>query len=188
MGTSIAIKSAAEVDEETGEWKQKTLSVEEKEAMIKRAPGLAKLTAGKSDAEVDAIIAKVRDQMGRKSPRYRCHLGCILLRMAAISLPTEGFKSGGLSAADAAGLIIRGTLEKRWRILIGDDAHRLDQAIRAAPESAYDENPQTLFGSEEVEGWAAEGSLRVEAVGEAVASEAEAEAPEPAAEPARARL
>ena len=164
MGTSIAIKSAAEVDEDTGEWKQKTLSAEEKKAMIKRAPGLAKLTAGKSDAEVDAIIAKMREQMG------------------------EGFRSGGLSAADAAGLIIRGTLEKRWRILIGDDAHRLDQAIRAAPESAYDENPQTLFGSDEVQGWAAEGSLRVEEVGQAVASEAEAEAPEPAAEPARARL
>ena len=92
MGTSIAIKSAAEVDEETGEWKQKTLSAEEKKAMIKRAPGLAKLTAGKSDAEVDAIIAKVRDQMGRKSPRYRCHLGCILLKMPTISSLLTGVR------------------------------------------------------------------------------------------------
>ena len=110
VGTSIALKSAAEVDPETGEWKQKELSAAEKQGMIARMPGMEAAIKGKSDAEVDAIIAKARQMMG------------------------EGFKNGGLSAADAAGLIIRGTLEKRWRILLGDDAHRLDQAIRAFPE------------------------------------------------------
>ena len=60
---------------------------------------------------------------------------------------------------DAAKLIIRGTLERRWRILIGDDAHRLDQAIRADPETAYDSK---RFDPSGMEGWAKEGSLRVE--------------------------
>ena len=110
VGTSIALKSAAEVDPESGEWKQKELSAAEKQGMIARMPGMEAAIKGKSGAEVDAIIAKARQMMG------------------------EGFKNGGLSAADAAGLIIRGTLEKRWRILLGDDAHRLDQAIRAFPE------------------------------------------------------
>jgi hypothetical protein len=28
--------------------------------------------------------------------------------------------------------------EGRWRILIGDDARKLDEAVRAQPEHAYD--------------------------------------------------
>ena len=28
--------------------------------------------------------------------------------------------------------------EKRWRILVGEDAEFLDQAVRADPESAYE--------------------------------------------------
>eukprot|EP01047_Picozoa_sp_COSAG01_P064679 COSAG01_NODE_8603_length_2722_cov_1.458635_2_plen_64_part_00 len=27
---------------------------------------------------------------------------------------------------------------RRWRILVGEDARRLDAAVRAAPEAAYD--------------------------------------------------
>jgi NAD(P)-dependent dehydrogenase (short-subunit alcohol dehydrogenase family) len=42
------------------------------------------------------------------------------------------------SAAEAATVILDGVRENRWRILIGDDAHRLDQAVRAEPEHAYD--------------------------------------------------
>eukprot|EP01051_Picozoa_sp_SAG22_P026199 SAG22_NODE_8143_length_680_cov_0.578313_2_plen_92_part_00 len=66
-------------------------------------------------------------------------------------------------------------LERRWRILIGDDAYRLDQAVRAAPEAAYAENADGLFGAlaKPVEGWAAEGALRPE---EAPAGEVGAEA------------
>lgn len=133
VGTSIALKSMAEVDEETGEWKQKELSVEEKQMMLKRMPALAKAAESKTDAQIDGIIAKFRVTMG------------------------DTFKDAGLSAADAAGLIIRGALERRWRILIGDDAHRLDQTVRADPEGAY----ALDFDTSSAEGWSAEGSLRV---------------------------
>lgn len=44
------------------------------------------------------------------------------------------------SAAEAAKVILDGVREERWRILIGDDAHRLDERVRAHPESAYDDN------------------------------------------------
>ena len=27
---------------------------------------------------------------------------------------------------------------ERWRILVGDDAHRMDELVRAEPEHAYD--------------------------------------------------
>jgi NAD(P)-dependent dehydrogenase (short-subunit alcohol dehydrogenase family) len=43
------------------------------------------------------------------------------------------------TAAEAATIILDGVREDRWRILVGDDAHRLDEAVRADPEAAYDD-------------------------------------------------
>jgi NAD(P)-dependent dehydrogenase (short-subunit alcohol dehydrogenase family) len=43
-----------------------------------------------------------------------------------------------LSAAAAATVILDGVLAGSWRILVGEDAKRLDQAVRAQPEDAYD--------------------------------------------------
>ncbi|TMJ48315.1 MAG: SDR family NAD(P)-dependent oxidoreductase [Alphaproteobacteria bacterium] len=42
------------------------------------------------------------------------------------------------TAAAAAKIILDGVKEGRWRILVGDDAHRLDQRVRQNPEHAYD--------------------------------------------------
>jgi NAD(P)-dependent dehydrogenase (short-subunit alcohol dehydrogenase family) len=43
-----------------------------------------------------------------------------------------------VSAAEAATVILDGVRQDRWRILVGDDAHRLDDAVRDAPEMAYE--------------------------------------------------
>ena len=108
VGTSIASKAQAEVDPETGEWKLKELSPRDKAAMITRIsaqnPRMAKALEGRTEAETDAIISKARQAMG------------------------EGFKNAGLSAVDAAGLIIRGTLEKRWCVSI----HTVSRSTRGA--------------------------------------------------------
>lgn len=51
------------------------------------------------------------------------------------------------TAAEAATIILDGVRDGRWRILVGDDAHRIDEAVRADPESAYDpEFGDMLFG------------------------------------------
>ena len=42
------------------------------------------------------------------------------------------------SAAEAAGIILDGVREERWRILVGDGAKALDERVRGDPESAYD--------------------------------------------------
>jgi NAD(P)-dependent dehydrogenase (short-subunit alcohol dehydrogenase family) len=42
------------------------------------------------------------------------------------------------TAADAARIILDGVKAGRWRILVGDDAHKLDERVRQAPEKAYD--------------------------------------------------
>lgn len=45
--------------------------------------------------------------------------------------------SAPLSAAQAATIILDGVREGKWRILVGDDAHALDEAVRADPLAAY---------------------------------------------------
>lgn len=41
------------------------------------------------------------------------------------------------TAEQAAGLILEGVQAGRWRILVGEDAHRLDDMVRKDPEAAY---------------------------------------------------
>jgi NAD(P)-dependent dehydrogenase (short-subunit alcohol dehydrogenase family) len=47
-------------------------------------------------------------------------------------------KNAPMTAAEAATVILDGVRENRWRILVGDDAHALDAAVRADPEGIYD--------------------------------------------------
>jgi NAD(P)-dependent dehydrogenase (short-subunit alcohol dehydrogenase family) len=43
-----------------------------------------------------------------------------------------------VSAAEAATVILDGVRSGAWRILIGEDAEKIDAAVRAKPEAAYD--------------------------------------------------
>jgi NAD(P)-dependent dehydrogenase (short-subunit alcohol dehydrogenase family) len=49
-----------------------------------------------------------------------------------------------LTAAQAATIILDGVHAGKWRILVGDDAHALDEAVRTDPESAYGEDGLSL--------------------------------------------
>jgi hypothetical protein len=42
------------------------------------------------------------------------------------------------SAAQAAKIILDGVKAETWRILVGDDAHRMDEMVRADPGNAYE--------------------------------------------------
>ena len=42
------------------------------------------------------------------------------------------------SAGDAATIILDGVKAGKWRILVGEDAHNIDQRVRADPEMAYE--------------------------------------------------
>jgi NAD(P)-dependent dehydrogenase (short-subunit alcohol dehydrogenase family) len=55
------------------------------------------------------------------------------------------------TAAAAAKIILDGVKAERWRILVGDDAHKLDERVRQAPEKAYTAEFYKSF-TEEV-GW-----------------------------------
>jgi NAD(P)-dependent dehydrogenase (short-subunit alcohol dehydrogenase family) len=42
------------------------------------------------------------------------------------------------SAAEAARIILDGVKADKWRILVGNDAHQIDELVRQSPERAYD--------------------------------------------------
>lgn len=50
----------------------------------------------------------------------------------------DGFRDNApTTASEAATIILDGVRADKWRILVGDDAHRLDAAVRADPEAPY---------------------------------------------------
>jgi hypothetical protein len=49
------------------------------------------------------------------------------------------------SAAEAAAIILDGVRSGAWRILVGEDAEKLDEFVRANPGSAYDHEARTTF-------------------------------------------
>jgi hypothetical protein len=53
-----------------------------------------------------------------------------------------------MSAAAAAKVILDGVKADRWRILVGDDAHALDQRVRREPERAYEADFFESFAAE----------------------------------------
>ncbi|MFQ5418667.1 MAG: SDR family NAD(P)-dependent oxidoreductase, partial [Myxococcota bacterium] len=57
----------------------------------------------------------------------------------AMVLGAEQFRDAApMTAADAAKTILDGVRNDRWRILVGEDAHVLDEMVRETPEEAYD--------------------------------------------------
>ena len=92
----------------------------------------------------------------RQRPRRGMRAG-----MARRGIPTEGLDDDALrsmmeafgdmfrdsapvSAAEAATVILDGVKAGTWRILVGDDAHQLDEAVRADPLAAYGEDGLNL--------------------------------------------
>jgi NAD(P)-dependent dehydrogenase (short-subunit alcohol dehydrogenase family) len=53
-----------------------------------------------------------------------------------------------MTAAAAARVILDGVKAERWRILVGNDAHRLDELVRQTPEQAYDREFFQSFAAE----------------------------------------
>lgn len=60
----------------------------------------------------------------------------------------QDFRDNAPTTADqAATIILDGVRAGRWRILVGDDAHRLDEMVRQDPERAYDDDFATLWSA-----------------------------------------
>lgn len=56
----------------------------------------------------------------------------------ALQMLAESFRDHAPTTAEqAAQIILQGVRDERWRILVGDDAHFLDELVRSDPEGAY---------------------------------------------------
>lgn len=53
-----------------------------------------------------------------------------------------------MTAAAAATVILDGVKADRWRILVGEDAHKIDELVRKSPERAYDADFFESFAKE----------------------------------------
>jgi hypothetical protein len=83
-------------------------------------------------------IERVRERLGRQGFPQASSLSDNDVR-AFLRESAEGFRDNApTTAVQAATTILTAVREGRWRILVGDDAHRLDGLVRADPEHAYD--------------------------------------------------
>jgi hypothetical protein len=57
---------------------------------------------------------------------------------AADELNADFRDNAPLSVANVTAMILDGVRSGAWRILVGEDAERLDAAVRANPGAAYD--------------------------------------------------
>jgi NAD(P)-dependent dehydrogenase (short-subunit alcohol dehydrogenase family) len=82
-----------------------------------------------SDAQLDELIPPDVREEGASADDLRQ----LLVQANA------GFRDNApLSAADAATVILDGVRSGAWRILVGEDAKKLDSLVRAKPDAAYD--------------------------------------------------
>ncbi len=70
------------------------------------------------------------------------------VRRAAAERARRFLDEAPTSAAQAATIILDGVKADRWRILVGKDAHRIDERVRATPEQAYDTDFYESFATE----------------------------------------
>ena len=93
---------------------------------------------GKDGPEMDADdVAEMRRSLARLGVDVEGASDDDLRAMARAG--GEAYRDAApLSAADAARIILDGVAAGEWRILVGDDARRLDERVRADPATVYD--------------------------------------------------
>ncbi len=111
IGTSIAINS--------GKVLGKTAPLDMSEAEVRELRERMMSNAGPmSEAIMNMSDQQIRQAMHDRGIQFR--------------------DNAPMTAAQAATVILDGVRENKWRILVGEDAHRLDQRVRAYPEMAYE--------------------------------------------------
>lgn len=111
IGTSIAINSARVLG------RADALDMSEEDILVIRQRMM------KAGGEMSEVVMNLSDDQIRQFMHER----------------GEAFRDNApTTAGDAASIILDGVRHGQWRILVGEDAHRLDVRVRATPEAAYD--------------------------------------------------
>ena len=70
------------------------------------------------------------------------------LRQMLVQANADFRDKAPVTAAEAATIILHGVRSGAWRILIGDDARKIDAAVRAKPEAAYEPEMYTTLAQD----------------------------------------
>jgi NAD(P)-dependent dehydrogenase (short-subunit alcohol dehydrogenase family) len=125
-------------------------------------PGIAHTAYSTAKFAVKGFSESLIEDLRMNAPHVRVVLvmpGHIATNIVANSLMSFGvaeadaqaankdfYDSAPLSAAGAATIILDGVRSGAWRVLVGDDAKRLDEYVRAHPEDAYDYAKMDISG------------------------------------------
>ena len=100
-----------------------------------------------SDRLTDSEVALMRTRLGMAG-MDTANMSDEQLQTFAAEQARAFLEDAPTSAAQAAKIILEGVKAERWRILVGDDAHRLDERVRQTPEQAYDLDFYQSFAAE----------------------------------------
>jgi NAD(P)-dependent dehydrogenase (short-subunit alcohol dehydrogenase family) len=107
-----------------------------------------KIQAGNETDEISATeIAHARARMA-STGRDPSALSDDEIRPVIEERSRRFLEEAPTTAARAATIILDGVKADRWRILVGDDAHEIDERVRQAPERAYDVDFFESFAAE----------------------------------------
>jgi len=97
-----------------------------------------KIQAGNESDEINAMeIAQARARIA-STGKDPSELSDDELRALMEERARRFLEEAPTTAAQAATIILDGVKADRWRILVGDDAHKIDELVRQSPERAYD--------------------------------------------------
>jgi NAD(P)-dependent dehydrogenase (short-subunit alcohol dehydrogenase family) len=97
-----------------------------------------KIQSGNASDEVNATeLAQARARIA-STGKDPSELSDADLRAMLTERARRFLEDAPTTAAQAAKIILDGVKADRWRILVGEDAHKLDEFVRESPEQAYD--------------------------------------------------
>jgi NAD(P)-dependent dehydrogenase (short-subunit alcohol dehydrogenase family) len=102
-----------------------------------RAHGLPELEE-LTDAQLDELIPAERRAKMASAGLLAEGASAQELRQVLVRANADFRDKAPVSAAQAATIILDGVRSGAWRILVGEDASKIDAAVRAKPEAAYD--------------------------------------------------
>jgi NAD(P)-dependent dehydrogenase (short-subunit alcohol dehydrogenase family) len=100
-----------------------------------------------SDRLSEAEVALMRERLGMAG-MDTAKMSDEQLQAFAAEQARAFLEDAPTTAAQAAKIILDGVKAERWRILVGNDAHRLDERVRERPEAAYDLDFYQSFAAE----------------------------------------
>jgi NAD(P)-dependent dehydrogenase (short-subunit alcohol dehydrogenase family) len=96
------------------------------------------MTGRDEDALSADDLARARARIGRVLGAAADQLTDQAVEAMAVEQHRRFLEEAPTTAAEAARLILAGVKAERWRILVGEDAQKMDALVRADPEAAYE--------------------------------------------------